>query len=67
MQAIEQGAPEDEVRRLLSEGGGVTLIEDALGKVRDGITSFREAQTMTWVTLSARAAKGQQSEKEKSQ
>jgi type IV pilus assembly protein PilB len=67
MQAIEQGAPEDEVRRLLSEGGGVTLIEDALAKVRDGITSFREAQTMTWVTLSARAAKGHQSEKENSQ
>jgi type II secretory ATPase GspE/PulE/Tfp pilus assembly ATPase PilB-like protein len=67
MQAIEQGAPEDEVRRLLSEGGGVTLIEDALAKVGDGITSFREAQTMTWVTFSARAAKGHQSEKENSQ
>ncbi len=64
MQAIEQGAPEDEVRRLLSEGGGVTLIEDALAKVRDGITSFREAQTMTWVTFSARAAKGELSDGE---
>jgi type II secretory ATPase GspE/PulE/Tfp pilus assembly ATPase PilB-like protein len=56
MQSIEQGAPEDEVRRLLSEGSGVTLIEDALTKVRDGITSLREAQTMTWVTFAARVA-----------
>ncbi len=61
MQAIEQGAPEDEVRQLLSESGGVTLIEDALLKVHDGITSLRQAQTMTWVTFSPRRAESQSS------
>jgi general secretion pathway protein E len=51
--AIEHGAPEDELRNMLRESGSVTLAEDALDKVRQGITSLTEAMTMTWVSFAA--------------
>lgn len=50
-EAIEQGAPEDELRDLLRSNGTRSLLSDALLKVRDGDTTLEEVLSMTWVPL----------------
>jgi type II secretory ATPase GspE/PulE/Tfp pilus assembly ATPase PilB-like protein len=52
-QAIESGAPEDELRDLLRSAGTRSLAADSLVKVRDGTTTLEEARSMTWVKFPA--------------
>jgi general secretion pathway protein E len=47
--AIENGAPEDELRTVLRSSGTPSLMADALMKVRDGVTSLEEAEAMKWI------------------
>lgn len=48
-EAISAGAAEAEIRRLIRAQGATSLSADALGKVRDGITSFGEALAARWL------------------
>ena len=48
-EAIERGSPEDELRDLLRTAGTNSLRADALVKVRDGVTTLDEIDSMTWV------------------
>jgi type II secretory ATPase GspE/PulE/Tfp pilus assembly ATPase PilB-like protein len=47
--AIENGAPEDELRAVLRSSGTPSLMADALMKVHGGVTSFEEAEAMKWI------------------
>jgi type II secretory ATPase GspE/PulE/Tfp pilus assembly ATPase PilB-like protein len=44
--AIAQGATEAEFRALLRSTGTASILDDALGKVRDGLTSLTEVFEM---------------------
>ena len=44
--AIQAGVPEDELRLIIAGTGTHSLAADALAKVRDGITSFEEAESI---------------------
>lgn len=46
--AIQRGTAEDELRRMIRSAGTTSLIADALGKVRDGVTSLEEALSIKW-------------------
>lgn len=48
-EAIERGAPEDELRQMIRSHGTRSLLADGLAKVRDGITTLDEVRSMTWV------------------
>jgi type II secretory ATPase GspE/PulE/Tfp pilus assembly ATPase PilB-like protein/nucleotide-binding universal stress UspA family protein len=48
-EAIQLGAPEDELRAQLRTAGTPSLMADALAKVREGITSLEEARGMKWL------------------
>jgi type II secretory ATPase GspE/PulE/Tfp pilus assembly ATPase PilB-like protein/nucleotide-binding universal stress UspA family protein len=45
--AVAQGGTEGELRELLRSTGTATILDDALGKVRDGITSVSEVFEMS--------------------
>jgi type II secretory ATPase GspE/PulE/Tfp pilus assembly ATPase PilB-like protein/nucleotide-binding universal stress UspA family protein len=47
--AIAENATESELRRLIRTQGNASLMMDALRKVRDGVTSFKEAQSIHWL------------------
>ncbi len=47
-EAIQSGTAEDELRRMIRAAGTTSLMADALGKVRDGITSLDEALSIKW-------------------
>jgi len=47
-EAIQNGAAEGELRRMIRAAGTTGLMADALGKVRDGITSLDEALSIKW-------------------
>jgi type II secretory ATPase GspE/PulE/Tfp pilus assembly ATPase PilB-like protein len=49
--AIENGVAEEELRDLLRSSGTISLRADALTKVRDGITTLDEVNTMIWGRL----------------
>jgi type II secretory ATPase GspE/PulE/Tfp pilus assembly ATPase PilB-like protein len=49
--AIESGEPEEVIRDRLRAQKSVTLAQDALWKVAQGITSLDEAQRMSWVDI----------------
>lgn len=51
--AIAAEATEDELRGLLREGHVATLMDDALAKVADGVTTAVEVQAMSWVSAKA--------------
>lgn len=46
--AIQRGAPEDELRRLFRSDGTPSLLASALEHARQGITSPEEAQSILW-------------------
>jgi type II secretory ATPase GspE/PulE/Tfp pilus assembly ATPase PilB-like protein len=48
-EAIQSGAPEDELRARLRAAGTPGLLAEALARVRDGVTSLDEAHGMKWV------------------
>jgi type II secretory ATPase GspE/PulE/Tfp pilus assembly ATPase PilB-like protein len=48
-EAIAENATESEIRRLIRTQGNASLSMDAMRKVRDGITSFAEAQAVHWL------------------
>jgi general secretion pathway protein E len=52
-EAIEQGAPEDELRDLLRSHGTRSLLSDGMFKVRAGDTTLEEVRSMTWVPFPA--------------
>ncbi len=54
--AIEHGAAEDEIRDMLHSSGNISLLTDALNKVREGITSLEEARSMTLVSFAGSEA-----------
>ena len=45
--AVARGGTEAELRNLLRSTGTVSLLDDALGKVREGVTSVTEALEMS--------------------
>lgn len=47
-EAIQRGAAEDELRRMVRAAGTTSLMADALAKVRDGVTSLEEARSIKW-------------------
>lgn len=47
-EAIQRGMAEDELRRMIRSAGTTSLMADALGKVRDGVTSLEEALSIKW-------------------
>jgi general secretion pathway protein E len=47
-EAIQAGAPEDELRARLRTAGTPGLMAEALARVRDGVTSLDEARGMKW-------------------
>ncbi len=49
MAAIQRGAPEDELRRVIRSTQFRSLRYDALTKVREGITSLDEVSVLSWV------------------
>lgn len=51
MRAIEDGLPEDELRRIIRSHGTVSLESDALEKVAEGITSIEEFNAMTSIKM----------------
>lgn len=46
--AIQRGAPEDELRRTIRSDGAPSLLADALMKVREGLTNLEDARSMLW-------------------
>ncbi|MBS0204071.1 MAG: Flp pilus assembly complex ATPase component TadA [Planctomycetes bacterium] len=52
IRAIEEGMPEDEVRRILRSQGTPSLEGDALEKVAQGMTSLEEFSAMTSIKMS---------------
>jgi general secretion pathway protein E len=48
-ETIVQGAPEEELRQAMRSCGVLSLTEDALSKVQDGITSLDEVLQMRWM------------------
>ena len=51
-QAIAAGATEDELRVLLRRAGAPALIDNALAKAANGLTTVAEVQSMTWANAS---------------
>ena len=49
VEAIDRGAPEDELRRLIRSAGTPSLTTDGLKKAIDGITSIEEVTQMRWM------------------
>jgi hypothetical protein len=49
--AIVEGATEEEMRKLLRQAQVATLVDDALEKVRAGVTSVAEVAAMTWISV----------------
>jgi hypothetical protein len=48
-EAIQRGAPEDELRWLFRSAGTLSLLIDALDQARQGVTSPEQAQGIVWV------------------
>lgn len=47
-EALQRGAPEDELRRLLRSAGTPSLLAAALDHARAGVTSIEEARGILW-------------------
>jgi type II secretory ATPase GspE/PulE/Tfp pilus assembly ATPase PilB-like protein len=50
-EAIQRGEGEDDLRDMLRARGTRSLLAESLTKVRDGISTFDEVRSMTWVTF----------------